>query len=300
MARRISDHAIHRVAHAHFQKTSLPQVILRQAFWELWIFLARGIQFRQNRNCRAREEYAKMSLNEFENINLRQNWANWRTIPKNLATCLESDQPVKAIDLCCGSGNSTEVLAYYLPAGSEILGLEYNPQFVEMARIRMYRNRSEGRCSVHFHTQSVLDPFSDEKGVQIQTASFDVVNASGAFGHHFAPREAAIVVGEIRRILKPDGFAMIDTGKKGTDKKSLIEIFSSLGFEQINAAKSCWIDRHEQLCFAASDSKTTRKDNNGVKEETETTGPKSSHLNPYSPIYRTKNGQMLRPSDHND
>ena len=73
----------------------------------------RKVFFRQNRNHLACQAYRQMNLEEFQALNARQAWANWRTIPRNLAGRLPQ-RPVLALDLCCGVGESTEVLAYYL------------------------------------------------------------------------------------------------------------------------------------------------------------------------------------------
>src|SRR5512142_87947 len=98
---------------------------LRQAWHETRVRRLRHIQFRSRENDKAREAYAAMDPWEFEGINARQAWANWRTLARNLEGRLPRE-PVRAIDLCCGTGQSTAVIAHHLPPGSEILGLEYS------------------------------------------------------------------------------------------------------------------------------------------------------------------------------
>ena len=189
-----------------------------------------------------------MDLHEFEGINARQRWANWRTIPKNLDGVLKN-QPVLAIDLCCGVGHSTEVLACYLPQGSKILGLEYNSSFVKRASKKRYTHLSGEPCEVNFWCQSVLETFCSANGQQILDESVDLINSSGAVGAHFEPESTRLLAREISRVLKPGGIAMIDSGLPGTSKKQVIEIFEPLGFEVCKTSKSCLVDIYTQVCF---------------------------------------------------
>ena len=104
-----------------------------------------------------------MDIGEFEGINARQRWSNWRTVPRNLRH-LSLQSPVVAIDLCSGVGHSTDVLACYLPSGSRILGLEYNRHFVEHASRTQYLNLRGEPCDVQFRVQSVLEKFCNKEG----------------------------------------------------------------------------------------------------------------------------------------
>jgi hypothetical protein len=71
---------------------------LRQLWTEGKLLLIRGISFRSRDNVAAREAYRQMQLVEFEGINARQRWANWRTIPRNLAGRLP-ERKLFAVDL---------------------------------------------------------------------------------------------------------------------------------------------------------------------------------------------------------
>ena len=111
-------------------------ILVRQACHELRVRRLRGIAFRTSQNAAACRAYAELRLWEFEGINERQAWANWRTIRRNLQGRAPS-RPVTAIDLCCGTGDSTEVLASCLEAGSDILGVDADPRFVAPLRKRL-------------------------------------------------------------------------------------------------------------------------------------------------------------------
>lgn len=66
-----------------------------------------------------------------------------RTRPvRDLVAALPGAAPVRAIDLGCGPGNSTEVLAARFP-GAEVTGLDGSPEMVAAARLRMPGHRFE-------------------------------------------------------------------------------------------------------------------------------------------------------------
>lgn len=118
------EETIRLAAQAHLPDTNIVRISLRQAVGEWTLKWFKHLNFRHGKNEQAVAAYQRMTLEEFDAINARQRWANWRTIPRNLSGRLEN-RPLRALDLCCGVGQSTEVLAHYLPAGSQILGLEY-------------------------------------------------------------------------------------------------------------------------------------------------------------------------------
>jgi SAM-dependent methyltransferase len=221
---------------------------LRQLWTEGKLLLIRGISFRSRDNVAAREAYRQMQLVEFEGINARQRWANWRTIPRNLAGRLP-ERKLFAVDLCCGTGHSTEVLAYYLPEGTKILGIEFNPEFVRSAEKKTFRHRSGKLVEVSFRAQSVLETFRDAVGNPLSELSVDLVNSCGAVGSHFDPAMTRVLADELSRVLKVGGLALIDSGLPGTNKRQLEEIFESQGFEVLGSAKSSILDFFRQVCF---------------------------------------------------
>ena len=225
----------------------VPQ-FLRQAWHERRVRWLRHIQFRSRENGRAREAYAAMDPWEFEGINARQAWANWRTIPLNLVGRLDG-RPRRAIDLCCGTGHSTAVLAWHLPPGSEILGLEWSPRLVSVARSRLYVTRNGAPASVGFRAQSVLERFRDTEGAEVADGSVDLANSSGAVGCHFDTESTAALADEVSRVLRCDGLALIDSGVSGTSEPEVRAIFGRLGFSLLHRARSCFLDHYRQLCF---------------------------------------------------
>jgi SAM-dependent methyltransferase len=178
----------------------------------------RGIRFRGTDAQRVATAYASMSADEFDAINGRQDWANWRTIPRALSGHVP-DRPLRVLDLGCGSGTSTRVLAFYCPAGSSITGYEFAEPLVAVARKRDYRRRDGEPAQVDFVCQSVTEPLRQADG------SVDLVNASGVVGHHLDTTSAGPLIGELRRVLRAEGVAMLDPGPTlvGPDLRALMQ-----------------------------------------------------------------------------
>lgn len=243
-----TDRTIRDLARERLGGRSLASIVIEQAWTESWLRLRRQVNFRKSENSQATRAYRAMSIREFEGINARQRWANWRTVPRNLSGLMPA-RPLRALDLCCGVGHSTEVLAAYLPRGSRILGLEFNPSFVKTASRRKYLDREGKPALVSFRAQSVLETFRDEKGRKLLASSVDLVNSCGAVGSHFDSDATRRLVSEISRVLRPGGLATIDSGLPGTGLRALSEIFREHGFETVGKARSCLIDPYVQACF---------------------------------------------------
>ena len=244
----IGEATLRRVARWRMPHRNIVLIFLRQAFYENRVSLWKKVQFRWRENAAALKAYCAMSPSEFEGINARQCWANWRVIPRNLDGRLPS-RPVRAIDLCCGVGDSTDVLAFYLSPGSEILGLEFNPQFVETARRRDFRDENGDLAHVRFRAQSVLETFRAPDGTSIPAESVDLVNSCGAVGCHFDRHATAVLLDEVVRVLRPGGLATLDSGADGTTAEELTVLAKARGMRVVSQAFSCVFDRFVQLCL---------------------------------------------------
>ncbi len=245
---RFHEREIQAAARRFGPSSPLPVIFARRTFHELVLRRFRHIRFRTSQNAAALAAYAAMRGDELEEINALQTWASWRTIPRNLNRRLPN-RPMRVIDLCCGVGESTTVLAYYCPPGSTILGLEFNPRFVEIARKRTYHHRQEQPAKVSFHVQSVLDIFCDGQGAPLPEAGVDLINSSGAVGCHFDRRETGVLARECARVIRGGGLAMLDSGRDGMSRRTLTEIFGRQGFVAVHEARSCLLDRRPQVCF---------------------------------------------------
>lgn len=229
-------------------KEGLARLFLRQALAEFCVCVGSRMPFREAENARALRAYCGMTVDEFEGINARQRWANWRSIPRNLHGRLP-ERPCRALDLCSGTGDSTEVLACYLPEGSEILGLEYNPEFVRKARSRLYLDARGKPVKTGFHVQSVLEPFRDCSGSRLPDAGMDLVNCCGALAINFSEGAIDALAAEIFRVLRAGGLAAIDSPANGSGKERMIRAFGRRHFEALGSAQSCFLDRFSQICF---------------------------------------------------
>jgi SAM-dependent methyltransferase len=225
----------------------LAVAFVRQLVYEHVVLGRRGVRFRSRDANAVRAAYSAMSADEFDGINARQRWANWRTIPANLREHVNG-RPFAAVDLCCGAGHSTEVLAHVLPPGSSILGLDLSPGLIGAARGRLYLDGEGGSADVCFRVQSVLEPFRGPDGTLVPGASVDLVHSSGAVGSHFEPDATRRLLLEVRRVLRPGAFAMIDAGPGGTSPGRLEELVAAFGFEVCRRARSCLLDRYWQYC----------------------------------------------------
>ena len=230
---------------------NLPGVVLRQ--WRAERALkTRGVDFRSDDPAAVEAAYAAMTAAEFDAINGRQAWANWRTIPASLDGLL-ADEPCRAVDLGCGTGGSTAVLAWVLPPGSEVLGIEFTAPLARVARNRPFPNRNRpnrsGRgCSVTFSVGSACETFRTAAGAALADASADVVNASGVVGHHLSGADLAACLDEVARVLRPGGVAALDPGPTAS-AATLTDGMTARGFEFVRRTRSNPLDRCGQVVF---------------------------------------------------
>jgi SAM-dependent methyltransferase len=248
----MTDREIESIARERGPSGHIVAIHLQTMVRQLLLRYGCKINFRARQNDRACAAYREIHPDDFAAINARQAWANWRTIPRSLNRELPN-RAVVAIDLCCGVGESTEVLAFYCAPGSSILGLDMNAKYIHTARRRTYCNRGHRSASVQFREQSVLETFCDHRGTVVGDESVDLVNASGAVGCHFDREATDILARECARVIRLGGLATIDAGREGTQPNELAEIFHSHGFEIVQQARSCFWDRYVQFCLRKVD-----------------------------------------------
>jgi SAM-dependent methyltransferase len=216
--------------------------------WRQWrierTLARRGVRFRTTDVAALAAAYAAMSDGEFDAINGRQDWANWRTIPRSLSGHVP-DRPLRVLDLGCGTGGSTRVLAFYSPAGSTIAGYELAAPLVEIARRRTYRHRDGRAVDVTFVCQGVTEPLRQRDG------SVDVVNASGVVGHHLDAASVRPLIVELGRVLRPGAVTLLDVGPTLSDAE-LSPPMTAAGFERLGYRRSCFLDRTGQVIFRRS------------------------------------------------
>jgi SAM-dependent methyltransferase len=219
--------------------------------WRQWrtehALARRGIFFRSTDPAVVAAAYAAMTATEFEAINGPQDWANWRTIPRALHGRLP-DRPWRAIDLGCGTGTSTRALAYYSPAGSEVLGYELVAPLLVRARRRRYIHRNGCDARVQFTCQGMTEPFRDNDGHRLADHSVDLVNSCGVVGHHLNIISVRPLIEQLSRVLTPGGLALLDDGPT-LPAAALVGLLQPAGFELLGRYRSWPLARSGQVAF---------------------------------------------------
>jgi ubiquinone/menaquinone biosynthesis C-methylase UbiE len=105
-------------------------------------------------------------------------------------------EPAVVLDIGCGGGRTIRRLASMAPRG-KVVGIDYSPDSLAVARRTARRRVSEGRVDLILGTVSHL-PFRD--------AAFDLVTAIES--HFFWP-DLASDLAEVRRVLKPGARVVI-------------------------------------------------------------------------------------------
>jgi SAM-dependent methyltransferase len=206
----------------------------------------RGICFRTTDPLEVAAAYAAMTPSEFDAINGRQDWANWRTIPRSLSGRVP-DRSLRVLDLGCGTGGSTRVLACCCPLGSRITGYELAEPLLEVARRRTFAHHSGSPVMVGFLCQPVTERLAEAE------ASVDVVNASGVVGHHLTPTTVQPLVRELQRVLRPGGLALLDVGPT-LSARQLCVAMDPGEFTALARTRSWFCDPTGQVVFAKKSS----------------------------------------------
>ena len=219
--------------------------------WKQWIteraLAQRGIRFRSTNFAEVEAAYAAMTPAEFDAINGRQAWANWRTIPRGLSGNVP-ERPLRVLDLGCGGGTSTQVLAFYCPRGSVIIGYDLVEPLIACAQRRVYRHRSGAPARVEFRRQRITDAFRRADGTPVADDSVDVVNACGVVGQHLTAEDVGAMLNEVRRVLQPAGIALLDPGPR-LRSWLLCETAADAGFEYLVRRRSWFGDPNGEMVF---------------------------------------------------
>jgi SAM-dependent methyltransferase len=186
------------------------------------------VSYRTTQAASIAEAYGSMTEDEFDAINGPQEWQNLRFIPR-LIQSLRLSGPLIAVDLGCGSGQSSQVLASQLPAGSTLLGYDICDRLLARAAHRTYRDVVGAPMKAHFMNQSIAQPLHNPDGALLEEESVGLVHAAGVVGHHLAEADVRAMASEIARGLTPTGWVVLDAGP-AMPRACLQEILTAQGF----------------------------------------------------------------------
>jgi demethylmenaquinone methyltransferase/2-methoxy-6-polyprenyl-1,4-benzoquinol methylase len=129
--------------------------------------------------------------------------AKWRR--KTAGLCLVN-QPVKILDLCCGTGDLAITLARLAPSSTAVVGLDYSPPMLEKAKAKA--SEVELKAGLSFIHGDVGDlPFPGEY--------FDCIGISFAFRNlTYKNPNTPRYLAEIVRVLKKGGrFVIVESSQ---------------------------------------------------------------------------------------
>jgi SAM-dependent methyltransferase len=219
--------------------------LLWRQFITEWRVARRGVRFRSTSGTAVRSAYAAMTVDEFDAINSRQQWANEQVIPRIVGAYLPY-RVVTAIDLGCGTGGSTEVLARCCADGSTIIGYDQAPQLIERARRNPYITDSGRQAKVMFVCQSIVQQLHGTDGQGLEKSSVDFVLSRGVVGHHFDTSRLRRLLAELRRVLRPGGIVALDSGPI-LSLEVIEETARGFGMRRLGTERSCAFDHGVEL-----------------------------------------------------
>jgi SAM-dependent methyltransferase len=207
----------------------------------------RNVSYRTTQSASVAQAYGSMTEDEFDAINGPQEWQNRRFIPR-LIQSLRLREPMIAVDLGCGSGQSSQVLASQLPAGSTLLGYDLCDRLLARAAQRTYRDVAGAPLKTRFMNQSIAQPLHNPEGRLLDNESVGLVHAAGVVGHHLAEADVRAMAAEISRCLKLTGWVVLDAGP-AMPRSFLQEILAAHGFAVRQTLRAVPCASHHVLVF---------------------------------------------------
>jgi len=105
---------------------------------------------------------------------------------------------MQLLDIGCGTGTFIE---YAAKAGARVKGIDISDTMLEVAKKRILKNGWQGRVEVYNISAAELDPLFKEN-------SFDLIVSTLVFSELYT-EERALVLQQVRKLLKPDGKLII-------------------------------------------------------------------------------------------
>ena len=129
---------------------------------------------------------------------------SWRR--KAVDQCL-ANEPVRMLDLCCGTGDLVVRMKRNAPATTQVMALDFSQPMLELARQKAIRKQAEGIEFIHGDVADM--PFDDN--------TFDSIGIAFAFRNlTFENPDRDIFLREILRVLRPGGqLVIVETSQPG-------------------------------------------------------------------------------------
>ncbi|CAK0754045.1 putative Class I SAM-dependent methyltransferase [Gammaproteobacteria bacterium] len=241
----------------HKAATTLPIVtpsltnLVRLKWRQFQIETIGGYRFRGQERAFVQDAYNGMDDNTFSAINGAQEWVNWRQIPRALQGRIRENAAL-IVDLGCGPGSSTRILAWYGMPAWRIIGVDFSEDLIGRARhlasSGAFRTAAGERLAVEFIAGSVTEPLHDASGKLLADHSVDYVNSSGVVGHHLSEDSFEYLAKELKRIVKCGSFVALDSGPhlKG---RAICRIMKKFDFVLRTRVRSVPFDPRPQLVF---------------------------------------------------
>ena len=99
-----------------------------------------------------------------------------------------------------------------------------------------------------FVCQGVTETLRQTDGQPVPAGSVHVINASGVVGHHLSAASVGPLIAECKRVLGPEGIAMLDVGP-ALKAAELTRLMLEAGFESRGRFRSWWGDPTGEIVF---------------------------------------------------
>lgn len=195
-----------------------------------------------------RDGFGSLAGKTFDGYNLPQQWVESRMLPQ----VIEGRVPVsgaRVLDLGCGPGTSTRILAWFAKPDWRIEGLELIDHQVALAKERVaggwFVNRDGERIEPTFRCADVSEP---DAFVAIEDGSVDLAVSGGVVGLYLTPEQGERLIGALRRVVRVGGWVALDAGPS-IPVKALEAMGRRNGFEVVDLVKSFPIEPRPKVLF---------------------------------------------------
>ena len=196
------------------------------------------------------EGFAALKDETFDAYNYPQVWVESRQILQAVDQRIP-ENAARVVDLGCGPGTSTRLICHFAQPDWEIFGFDLTEHSIEQAQEKSesggFVNKAGEVIRPHFECQSIAEQLM-HGGEPLPDQSVDMALSAGVVGLYLNHDQAAALVKELHRVIKPGGFIALDAGPSNP-VASLRRLAEAAGFVFQGLAKSCVIEPRPKLVF---------------------------------------------------